>query len=331
MNPPGKRSARIKEVFITGADGMLGTELVKHVRRTEGYKVIPSTIKDLDITDLTAVRDALFKQRPDIVIHTAAYTQVDSAEKDPLSAMLVNAEGTKNLAFFCRELDIEMIYISSDYVFDGKKGEPYTESDTPCPINTYGRSKWLGEVYIQTLLDHYKIVRTSWLNGLGGSFTRNFIETILRIAQRKNRLSVVEDQIGRPTFTFDVARRLVLMLEVRENGIFHITNSGECSWYELAEEILTMANIEGVTVHPITTAQFRSLALRPEYSVLENRRCEDMGFDPLPHWRESLREYFRRRRLREKAMQTPFPGPESEILPAAPPLSSERSAPRSSG
>lgn len=303
---------------------MLGTELVKQVRRVEGYRVIPSVIKDLDITDMVSVRDNLQELRPDVIIHTAAYTQVDSAEKDPLSARMVNAEGTKNLAFFCRELGIEIMYISSDYVFDGKKGSGYVESDVPCPINTYGRSKLLGEEYVQALLDRYKIIRTSWLNGLGGSFTRNFIETILRVAQRKNRISVVNDQIGRPTFTFDLARRLVLMLEMPETGIFHVTNSGHCSWYELAEEIVQMGGVEGVSVHPITTAQFRSLALRPEFSVLENKRLRDLGLEPLPHWRDSLREYFRRRRLREKAMQTPVVGAESEILPAASPAEGRR-------
>jgi len=326
MTPASKKSAsRRKTILVTGADGMLGTELVKLLRRSEGIRVIPSLIKDMDITDLVSVRDNLQEFRPDVVVHTAAYTQVDSAEKDSLTAFMVNSEGTKNLAFFCRELDIDMMYISSDYVFDGKKGEPYVETDPTCPINTYGRTKLLGEHYIQALLDRYKIIRTSWLNGLGGSFTRNFIETILRIAQRKNRISVVNDQIGRPTFTFDLARRLVLLLELPETGIFHVTNSGHCSWFELAEEIVRLTEIEGVSVHPITSAQFRSLALRPEFSVLANRELESLGFDPLPHWRDSLREYFRRRRLREKAMQTPFVGPNSEILPAASPVEGRRS------
>ncbi len=234
-----------------------------------------------------------------------------------MTARLVNAEGTKNLAFFCRELDIELLYISTDYVFDGRKRAAYLETDIPNPINTYGRTKLLGEQYVQALLGNYKIVRTSWLNGLGGSFTRNFIETILRVAQRRNQVSVVNDQIGRPTFTFDLARRLILLLEIPETGIFHVTNSGQCSWYELAEEILRMAELGGVSVRPITSAQFRSLAMRPEYSVLENKRMQDLGLEPLPHWRDSLREYFRRRRLREKAMQAPEMMAESEILPAA--------------
>lgn len=326
MSPPTKKhTPRRKTILVTGADGMLGTELVKQLRRVEGYRVIPSLLKDMDITDVLSVRDNLKEQGPDVIIHTAAYTQVDSAEKDPLAAQMVNAEGTKNLAFFCRELDIELIYISTDYVFDGKKGEPYVESDATCPINTYGRTKLLGEQYIQALVDRHKIVRTSWLNGLSGSFTRNFIETILRIAQRKNRISVVNDQVGRPTFTFDLARRLILMVELQETGIFHATNAGQCSWFEFAEEIVRIAEMPGVTVHPITTAQFRSLALRPEFSVLENKRMLDLGLEPLPQWRDSLREYFRRRRLREKAMQTPAAVAESEILPAAGPAGERRS------
>ncbi len=302
-----KPSMRAKSIAVTGADGMLGTELVKQLRRMEGVRLFPLTIKDVDITDLIAVRDRLRALRPDILIHTAAFTQVDTAEKEPLTAFMVNAEGTKNLAFFCRDLGIEMVHISTDYVFDGEKGKPYVEKDRTCPINTYGRTKELAEQYVQGLLDRYKIIRTSWLNGLGGPYPRNFIETILRIAKQKNSLSVVDDQIGCPTFTFDLARCLILLLETPESGIFHITNSECCSWHELASEIIRVSGLAGVEVNPIKTSQFRSLARRPKFSVLRNKRLEEMGFDPLPTWREGLREYFRRRRLREKAMLTPPP------------------------
>lgn len=311
MKPgPIRISTPSKVVAITGADGMLGTELVKQLRRSEGYRVVPLTLADMDITDLLAVRRTMDSLRPDILVHTAAFTQVDTSEKDPLQALMVNAEGTKNLAFSCREQDIEMIFISTDYVFDGKKGSPYLETDPTCPINTYGRSKELGERYVATLVKRHKIVRTSWLNGLGGVFVRNFIETILKIAEHRNQLSVVNDQIGRPTFTFDLARRLILMFSIPETGVFHLTNSGQCSWYDLALAIVDQANLSGVTVQPIPSTQFRALAQRPAFSVLENRCLAELGFDPLPHWKESLREYFRRRRLRERAMQPPPPQPD---------------------
>ncbi len=308
MTPVTSRGLpRARVIAVTGSDGMLGTEIVKQLRRLEGVKTAPLTLADMDIRDALAVRDRLKALQPDLLIHTAAFTQVDMAEKDPLEARLVNAEGTKNLAFFCRESGVEMIYISTDYVFDGEKGAPYIESDPVCPINTYGRTKAEGERYVAGLLNRYKIVRTSWLNGLGGAYTRNFIETILRIASQRNALSVVEDQIGSPTFTFDLARQLILLMEIPESGIFHITNSGSCSWFEFAREIVANANLKGVEAHPISSAQFRSLARRPRYSVLENRRLAQLGLEPLPAWQAGLREYFRRRRLRERAMQTPPP------------------------
>jgi len=150
-----KPSMRAKSIAVTGADGMLGTELVKQLRRMEGVRLFPLTIKDVDITDLIAVRDRLRALRPDILIHTAAFTQVDTAEKEPLTAFMVNAEGTKNLAFFCRDLGIEMVHISTDYVFDGEKGKPYVEKDRTCPISTYGRTKELAEQYVQGLRDRY--------------------------------------------------------------------------------------------------------------------------------------------------------------------------------
>ncbi len=284
------------KVLVTGANGMLGTEVMRQLDRLE-IPAVSSTIDDMDVTKLDVVRDVLHRECPTHIIHTAAFTLVDTAEKDKLLAYQINAEGTKNIAFFCRELDIELIYLSTDYVFSGEKGDPYTETDPTDPINMYGMTKLLGEEYVRVLLEKYKIVRTSWLNGLGGDYSRNFIETMLRVAKTRSTLSLVNDQVSHPTFTFDLAQALVTLLDVNVYGNYHVTNSGECSWYEFAQEIFSVAGVEDITIRPILSEQFRSAAKRPRYSALENTRFKDLGLKPLPYWKESLKEYFRRRRL----------------------------------
>lgn len=288
---------------------MLGSEVMRQLGADRQVNAVPATINTMDVTRLDQVRDVLQRERPTHVIHCAAYTQVDSAEKEVLTAYKVNADGTKNLAFFCREQDIELIYLSTDYVFSGGKKEPYVETDYPDPINVYGMTKLLGETYCNVLLERHKIVRTSWLNGLGGDYTRNFIETMMRVSETRSTLSLVNDQIGRPTFTFDLARALVTLLDAKSYGVFHVTNSGQCSWYEFAAEIFRLAERHDLTLRPILSEQFRSAARRPHYSVLANTRFEQIGLEPLPHWRDSLREYFRRRglyqTLREKRLANP--------------------------
>ena len=300
-----------KKVLVTGSDGMLGTEVMRLLHRDDRIEAVGTTVRDMDVTNLAQVRDVILRHRPSHVIHCAAFTAVDSAEKESLKAYQINSEGTKNLAFFCRELDVELIYVSTDYVFSGDKRDAYLETDTPHPINVYGMTKLLGETYIQTLLERYKIVRTSWLNGLGGDYTRNFIETMLRISESRSTLSLVSDQVGRPTFTFDLALALVTLLDVNAYGVFHVTNNGQCSWYEFAREIFRVAEKPEVEVRPILSEQFRSAARRPSFSVMANRRFEQLGIRALPDWKDSLQEYFRRRRnslaIREPAELGPSP------------------------
>lgn len=292
-----------KKVLVTGANGMLGTDLVARLTRARKYDVVAVDLDEMDITRLASVKSTLLEHRPQHVIHCAAYTKVDQAERERERAMAVNAEGTKNVAFFCRELGAEMMYISTDYVFDGARDEAYGEADATNPINVYGQSKLAGEHYVATLVDHHKICRTSWLCGVHGHC---FIESILQAIAKGRPLSVVSDQIGRPTFTFDLADVLVRLLACSEYGIFHITNAGYCSWYEFANEIVQASGIEGVKVQPVTTAQFRSLARRPAYSVLRNGRLAEMRFRPLPRWETSLREYLERRaRLGKPAAEKP--------------------------
>lgn len=288
---------------------MLGSEVMRVLTRDRGIAQIPTTIEMMDVTDLTQVRDVLRSTRPTHIIHTAAFTQVDTAEKDPLRAYQINAEGTKNLAFFCREQDIEMIYLSTDYVFPGEADTPYREDAPPSPINVYGRTKLLGEQYISTLLDRYKVVRTSWLNGLGGDYTRNFIETMIRISQSRTTLSLVSDQVGRPTFTFDLAPALVSLLDVNTYGVFHVCNAGECSWYDFAREIFAVAGREDLELRPITSDHFRSAARRPAYSVLSTERYDSLGLGALPDWKESLKRYFRRREVFKSSSPAGKPAP----------------------
>jgi len=284
---------------------MLGVEVMRALGRDDAIRAVPTTLRDLDVTNLEQIQFVLQEVRPTHIIHCAAYTFVDTAEKEKLKAYQVNAEGTKNLAFFCREQDIELIYLSTDYVFNGEKRTPYVESDPSGPINVYGMTKLLGETYIQILLERYKIVRTSWLNGLGGDRDRNFIETMLRVSETRPTLSLVNDQIGRPTFTFDLANALVSLLSVTDYGVYHVTNGGQCSWYEFAKEIFDIAGRTELTLRPILSEQFRSAARRPAYSVLANERFEATGLRPLPDWRESLREYFRRRELPAEQKEQP--------------------------
>lgn len=277
---------------------MLGSELVRQLRRIKGVRLHALTQKDMDIVDLEAVKRTLESIRPTHIVHCAAFTQVDTAEKDPLIAYRVNAGGTKNLAFFARELGAEMIYVSTDYVFAGEKKKPYLETDKPSPINVYGNSKLKGEEAVRILCERHKIIRTSWLNGLGGMHGRNFIETMIRVSETRSQLSVVNDQIGRPTFTFDLAAALINLLDVQAYGVFHVTNQGQCSWYDLAQKIFELAKRD-VTVRPISSDQFQSIARRPRFSVLANTRFEKLGIPQLPEWEDSLVEYWRRRRLAE--------------------------------
>ena len=280
--------AKQRKVMITGAEGMLGADLVPRLEKVKGLEIERATIDDLDITELARVRDRMLAVKPDIVIHCAAYTAVDEAEEEQHTAYLVNACGTKNIAFFCRELGAEMYYVSTDYVFNGDSDQHYLETDKVNPINAYGSTKQAGERFVQDLVERHKICRTSWLCGVHGP---NFIETILKLAKRQKTIKVINDQVGRPTFTVDLAEQIAQLLDVEEYGIFHLTNSGYCTWYRFACQIIELAGVEGVSVRPITTEEFRSLAKRPKFSVLENKRFAELGLKSAPHWEDGLKRY----------------------------------------
>jgi dTDP-4-dehydrorhamnose reductase len=279
----------MERVLVTGAKGMLGLDLTEALSRR--YEVYGRDIDDFDITREKETLDAIAGIRPDMVIHAAAYTDVDGCESHVDLAHSVNGEGTKNVASACREFGSAMLYISTDYVFDGTKSGAYSEEDPTCPINTYGRSKLEGEHWVRALVDHFVIVRTAWLFGRGGN---NFVKIILRLAREREALSVVNDQVGSPTYAVDLSRAISVIAEKGCRGIYHITNGGTCSWYEYAREILAMSDLGSVPVHPISSDQLNRAAKRPHNSVLGRGKFErETGYRMRP-WSEALGDYVER-------------------------------------
>ena len=250
----------------------------------------------LDITDSAKTYREVTKINPDIVIHSAAYTDVDGSETNRDLAFRVNALGTRNIALACQRFDTALLYISTDFVFDGEKGEPYLEFDTPEPQSIYAKSKYWGELYIRSLLNRFYIVRSSWLFGKNG---KNFVTTILNLAKEKKELEVVTDQTGSPTYTKDLARAIAQLIGAGGKdfstgaslyGIWHITNSGQCSWYEFATQILQDSDVH---LKPITSEKLNRPARRPRFSVLDNCMWRLQGWKPLRHWKEALKDYLK--------------------------------------
>ncbi|QAV25732.1 dTDP-4-dehydrorhamnose reductase [Neobacillus thermocopriae] len=276
------------KIVITGANGQLGQELVRQLQQTN-FELYPFTKSDLDITNENIVNEVITKIKPDIIINAAAYTKVDEAEIEEEIAYLVNAFGQRNLAVAAEKVGAKICYISTDYVFDGNSTVPYREYDQTNPLGVYGKSKLVGEELTKSLCSRYFIVRTAWVYG---EFGQNFVKTMLRLAKEKEELGVVNDQIGSPTYTVDLARFVIELVQTEKFGIYHTTNDGFCSWYEFAKAVFEESNID-VKLYPITTEQFPRPAARPKYSVLDNFSMEVNGFVKLRHWREALREFLR--------------------------------------
>ncbi|MFH1540651.1 MAG: dTDP-4-dehydrorhamnose reductase [Elusimicrobiota bacterium] len=287
------------KILITGCSGMLGTDLCEVLigeNEIHGVDTKQPTCHSslitchlLDITDFRKTYKTITKINPEIIIHTAAWTDVDGAQKNPKDAYRLNVLGTRNIALSCQRFDTALVYISSDYIFDGEKKEPYIEFDRPNPLSVYGKSKYYGELVVQQLLNKFFIVRSSWLYGING---KNFVKTIMNLAQVKKELKVVNDQIGCPTYTKDLAKAINVLLTAGLYGIHHITNSESCSWYEFAKEIVKLSG-SGCKVLPTTTEEFNSLAKRPKNSVLKNFMWELNGFEPLRSWQEALLDYLK--------------------------------------
>jgi len=265
---------------------MLGRDLVVQLETT--HQLVCVDLPEVDITHQTLIENVIETRRPDVVIHTAAFTAVDECERQPAVAFRVNAEGTRHVALACRQARIPMLYVSTDYVFDGEKEGPYVESDSPHPLNVYGRSKLEGERYVSDLIDRFWIVRTSWLFGRHG---KNFVETILASARRGESLRVVDDEVGAPTYTVDLALKLQEIVERAPPGTYQVTNQGYCSRFEFAGAILRQAGVERVALAPIRSSASGRLAARPRNSRLENARLRAEGFDLLPTWTDALQRY----------------------------------------
>ena len=268
---------------------MLGQDVAAYLALR--HEVIPLARSDADITNADSMAAVLENAKPDVVIHTAAFTAVDECELRPELAHLVNAEGTRNVAQACVRLGAAFVLISTDYVFDGEKAAPYEEDDHPHPVNQYGRSKLAAEEYVQTLIEKFWIVRVSWLFGPKG---RNFVKAILAKAAHERALKVVNDQFGAPTYTWDVAVKIGEIITRARHGAYHVTNQGYCSWFDFAKEIVAQAGCTGVTVDPIPSSAADRPAPRPHNSRLANVRLLRERLGLLPAWQDALSRYMAR-------------------------------------
>lgn len=276
------------KVLVTGVSGQLGYDVGLELARRR-IEYMGTSSKELDITDQAAVNRLMEDYRPDTVIHCAAYTKVDLAEDEPERCWAVNVNGTRNLAAACRKIGAKMVYISTDYVFPGTGEQFYETTDPVGPVNTYGRSKLVGELAVQSLLERYFIVRISWVFGKNGN---NFVKTMLRLAETRTELNVVCDQIGSPTYTADLAPLLCDMVQTEKYGVYHATNEGICSWAEFAKAIFELAG-KTVTVHPIKTSEYPTRAVRPLNSRINKDSLKEKGFSLLPHWKMALKDYLK--------------------------------------
>ncbi|WP_097002675.1 dTDP-4-dehydrorhamnose reductase [Lacrimispora amygdalina] len=274
------------KVLVTGVKGQLGYDVVNELKK-RNHEAVGVDIEEMDITDGESVNRVIREAAPDAVIHCAAYTAVDAAEDNEDICRKVNARGTGNIARVCKELDIRMMYISTDYVFNGQGTRPWEPDDHREPLNVYGQTKYEGELEVEEKLAKYFIVRIAWVFGVNG---KNFIKTMLNLGKTRDKLNVVADQIGSPTYTFDLARLLVDMIETEKYGRYHATNEGLCSWYDFACEIFKQAGMK-VAVEPVTSDQFPVKAKRPMNSRMSKDKLKENGFQPLPSWQDALRRY----------------------------------------
>ena len=276
--------------LVTGVKGQLGHDVMKELAK-RGYEGVGVDVEEMDITDAAAVDRVIKESKVDSVVHCAAWTAVDAAEDNVEICRKVNALGTENIAKVCKELDIPMIYFSTDYVFDGQGTRPW-EPDDPVvePLNVYGLTKFEGEQAVEKYLDKYYIVRIAWVFGVNG---KNFIKTMLNLGKTHDTLTVVNDQVGTPTYTYDLSRLVVDMLEKEEYGKYHVTNEGGyISWYDFAKEIFRQAGMD-VNVVPVSSDAYPAKAKRPANSRLEKKKLDEHGFDRLPTWQDALSRYLK--------------------------------------
>ena len=276
------------KVLVTGVKGQLGYDVVNELKK-RNIEAVGVDIGEMDITDASSVDKVIKEASPDAVIHCAAYTAVDAAEDNVDICRKVNKDGTQNIANVCKELDIKMIYISTDYVFDGEGTRPWEPDDKPDPLNVYGLTKYEGEVAVTSTLSKYFIVRIAWVFGVNG---KNFIKTMLNLAKTHDSLTVVNDQFGSPTYTYDLARLLVDMVLTDKYGIYHATNEGIITWYDFACQIFKTAGLN-VKVSPVPASEYPAKAKRPSNSRMSKQKLVDNGFELLPTWQDALERYIK--------------------------------------
>lgn len=289
------------KALVTGVKGQLGYDVVNELTK-RGYEAVGVDIEEMDITDEVSVNKVIKECNPDVVVHCAAWTAVDAAEDEENipKVMAVNAKGTENIAKVCKEIDAKMIYISTDYVFNGQGETPWNPDDEREPLNVYGQSKYEGELAVTSLLEKYYIVRIAWVFGVNG---KNFIKTMINLGQTHDKLTVVSDQIGTPTYTYDLARLLVDMAETDKYGIYHATNEGGyISWYDFTVEIMKQAGqydekYAKIQVSPVSSDAYPAKAKRPSNSRMNKDKLKENGFTPLPTWQGALGRYLKDAKL----------------------------------
>ena len=277
------------KILVTGVKGQLGYDVVNELEK-RGIQAVGTDVDDMDVTNGEICDQVIKSVGPDAVIHCAAYTAVDAAEDNVELCRKINADGTRNIAVVCKELDIPMLYLSTDYVFDGHGTRPWEPDDERHPLNVYGQTKYEGELAVEELLSKYFIVRIAWVFGVNG---KNFIKTMLRLGKERGAVSVVDDQFGSPTYTYDLAKLLVDMILTDKYGTYHATNEGICSWYEFACEIFKQAGMTDVSVTPVTSSEFAAKSVRPENSRMSKEKLTENGFDRLPTWQDALGRYLK--------------------------------------
>ena len=272
--------------LVTGVSGQLGHDIVKELINRGYNDYMAPTVKEMDITNEITVNKIISSYKPDVIFHCAAYTAVDKAEENREICYNVNVNGTKNIVEAAKKNGAKVVYISTDYVFDGSKNDVYVEEDMTNPINYYGYTKLCGEKLVEEL-NSYLIVRISWVFGINGN---NFIKTMLNLSEIKEKISVVSDQIGSPTYTEDLSKLLIDMVEKNKTGLFNATNQGYCSWYEFAKYIFEINN-KDIIVDPILTKDYKTIAKRPLNLRLSKKKLELEGLDRLPDWKDATKRY----------------------------------------
>lgn len=275
-------------ILVTGINGQLGFDVVKELKK-RNVECVGIGKAELDVTDRNAVNEYISRLKPECVIHCAAYTAVDKAEDEEEICTKVNVYGTENIAKACKKVDSKMIYISTDYVFDGQGDKPFEVDGNIKPLSVYGKTKYEGEVKVKEILSKYFIVRISWVFGLNGN---NFINTMIKLGKEREYLNVVCDQIGSPTYTIDLSPLLCDMVESEKYGVYHATNEGFCSWAEFATEIMEKAEVN-CRINPIPTSEYPTKAVRPLNSRLSKKSLIDEGFNVLPNWKNALERYLK--------------------------------------